>query len=60
MTIIIITDTLLLTILMNLHNLLNSTTEFEHIKAKYFTVFGLHLHFLGINLRYIDSLLKDV
>jgi len=25
---------------MNLHNLLNSTTEFEHIKAQYFTVFG--------------------
>jgi len=30
---------------MNLHNLLNSNTEFEHIKAQYFTVFGLHLYF---------------
>jgi hypothetical protein len=32
----------MLTILTNLHNLLISTTEFEHIKAQYFTVFGLH------------------
>jgi hypothetical protein len=32
----------MLTILINLHNLLNSTTEFEHIKAQYFTVFELH------------------
>ena len=42
----------MLTILMNLHNLLNSKTEFEHIKAQYFTVFnfGLHLYFWGINL----------
>ena len=30
---------------MNLHNLHNSTTEFEHNKAQYFTVFGLHLYF---------------
>jgi hypothetical protein len=40
----------MLTISMNLHNLLNSTTEFEHIKAQYFTVFGRHLYFWGINL----------
>jgi hypothetical protein len=41
---------LLSTIEMNLHNLLSSTSEFEHIKAQYFTVFGLHLYFWGINL----------
>ena len=32
----------LLTILMNF---INTTTEFEHIKAQYFKVFGLDLYF---------------
>ena len=35
---------------MNLHNLLNSTTEFEQVKAQYFTAFELLLYFWGINL----------
>jgi hypothetical protein len=44
---------------MNLHNLLNSTTEFEHIKAQYFTVFAMSPSFLGDYVTEDDNLRKS-